>query len=73
METADELIKTIKIDEANFEYCAKHKVINGTLLVEIKRVMNKFASQNPERVKITNELIEHKANNISFGSGKYGL
>ena len=50
MKKADELIKTIKIDEANFEYCAKHKVINGTLLVEIKRVMNKFASQNPERV-----------------------
>ena len=38
----------------------------------IKEIAGLFASLNPERVKITNELIEHKANNISFGSGKYG-
>ena len=45
MSIKQELIKTIIIDEANLEYIAKSKTINGTLLVEIERVMDIYAKQ----------------------------
>lgn len=38
-----ELINTIKIDAANFEFIAKTGKINGTLLIEIERVMTEYA------------------------------
>lgn len=40
-----ELINTIIINEANFDYIAKTKIINGTLLTEIERVMDTYAQQ----------------------------
>lgn len=38
-----ELINTIKIDAANLEFIAKTGKINGTLLIEIERVMTEYA------------------------------
>lgn len=43
--TAEDLIKTIVLDKANLEYIAKTGVINGTLYIEIKRVIKEYASQ----------------------------
>jgi len=44
-----ELIKTIAVIPSNFEYIAKTGIINGTLLVEIERVMEAYAAQqNPD-------------------------
>ena len=40
-----ELIKTIAVIPSNFEYIAKTGIINGTLLVEIERVMEAYAAQ----------------------------
>jgi len=39
------LIKTINVDKANFEHIAKTGNINGTLLIEIERVMKEYAKQ----------------------------
>jgi len=41
----DELIKTIVVNKANFDYCGEKGVINGTLYIEIKRVMKKYADE----------------------------
>lgn len=41
-----ELINTIKIDAGNLEHIAKTGKINGTLLIEIERVMTEFARQS---------------------------
>ena len=38
-----QLINSIHIDKANFEYIVKTGKINGTLLTEIKRVMSEYA------------------------------
>lgn len=40
-----ELIKTIIIDKANFEHIAKTGNINGTLLIEIERVMTEYVAR----------------------------
>lgn len=41
----DSLIKGIHINDANFDYCAKNKVINGTLYLEIKRITKSYSSE----------------------------
>lgn len=41
----DELIKTITIDESNLVFCGKKKIINGTLYIEIKRIMKEYADK----------------------------
>ena len=41
---ARDLIDTIKVDKANLEHVASTGKINGTLLVEIERVMKEYAS-----------------------------
>jgi len=46
------LIKTINIDKANFEHIAKIGNINGTLLIEIERIMDEYAKQE------SSELLE---------------
>ena len=38
------LIESIKVDKANFEHIAKTGNINGTLLIEIDRVMDEYAN-----------------------------
>jgi len=44
----DDLIKKhIPIDAANFEYCAKHNIINGGLLQGIRDVVNSFMKPQP--------------------------
>ena len=40
-----ELIKTIAVIPSNLEHIAKTGIINGTLLVEIERVMEAYAAQ----------------------------
>jgi len=39
------LIETISISRGNLEYIADNGVINGTLLVEIERVMGEYTNQ----------------------------
>ena len=39
MDLKRKLIKTIKIEPSNLKYCADNNVINGTLLLEIERIM----------------------------------
>ena len=46
-----DLIKTIHVDKANFEHIAQTGVINGTLLLEIERVLHEN-SQELKRHKI---------------------
>lgn len=48
-----ELIKTIQINKANLEHIAKTGNINGTLLIEIERVMAEYAQSqaNIQRCK----------------------
>lgn len=38
-----DLIATIKVDKANIEHIAKTGKINGSLLLEIERVMKEYA------------------------------
>lgn len=45
MKTRRDLIKTIIIDKSNFEHIAKTGNINGTLLIEIERVMEEYSSK----------------------------
>lgn len=45
MKTQDDLIKGIHIVQSNFDYCRNNFIINGTLGLEIKRVMNEWADQ----------------------------
>lgn len=52
MEKIRDLIKTIHVDKANFEHIAKTGVINGTLLLEIERVLDESLQ----------ELRRHKIN-----------
>lgn len=37
-----DLIKTIYVNEANFDYIKNNKIINGTLFQEIERVMEEY-------------------------------
>ena len=46
-----ELIKTIRIDNANLEHIAKTGIINGTLLTEIEIVMTEFAQKQANGVE----------------------
>lgn len=45
MRSKEEIIKTIHVDPANFEFIAKNGLINGTLFIEIKRAMDEYASE----------------------------
>ncbi len=44
----DKLIDSIIIADGNLEYIAKTKIINGTLRMEIKRVMTEYAKEQDE-------------------------
>jgi hypothetical protein len=62
--TAEEFIKTIYVNAANFNHIASTETINGSLYTEIKRVMEAYASQfkNTDAVKvITEEIVRLKA------------
>ena len=37
-----ELIKSINVDKSNFKYCGENKIINGSLLVDIERIMEDY-------------------------------
>jgi len=68
MKTKRELINTITIIPSNLEYIAKPgSFINGTLLLEIERVMNEYADQVSRKraikfasnyIQVEKELIE---------------
>lgn len=45
MKTKEELIDSIIVNSANFEYCAKKGKINGSLLADIERIMQEYADQ----------------------------
>ena len=42
----DKLIQSILVDKSNFKHIASSGKINGTLLVEIKRVMETYLNEN---------------------------
>lgn len=48
----DELILSIKIEPSNLEHIAKTGKINGTLLVEIRRILNSHAQQESDKKAI---------------------
>jgi len=45
MKTKDDFIKSIYVNELNFKNIAEYGRINGTLLVELRRVLDEYASQ----------------------------
>ena len=55
-----DLISRIIVDKSNFEYITKTGVINGTLLTEIERVMEKYheSRMKEELVKFLCQLEE---------------
>lgn len=57
--------KRIIIDEANFEYCAKNKIINGFLLASIRQVAREYAKLSFVKVQnITDEDIHKWADDL---------
>ena len=59
MKTKRELIKTISIVQGNLSYIESTGVINGTLLIEIERVMEEY-----RKIEIEKFLICAKEDNI---------
>ena len=53
MKTKRDFISEITTNEPNFKYCAKTGVINGTLLVDIEKVMQKYAEQQCAIQRVT--------------------
>ena len=45
MKTKRDFIDEIKVNEANFKYCAETGIINGTLLIDIENAMQKYTDQ----------------------------
>lgn len=45
MKSKEELIKSIHIVQSNFDYCSSNHMINGTLYIEIRRIMQEYAQQ----------------------------
>ena len=71
-----ELIKTIAVIPSNLEHIAKTGIINGTLLVEIERVMETYAAQQskmPTEEDIGEEVLskhyETPEENMAFLDG----
>ena len=58
--TKRELIKTISIVQGNLSYIEKTGNINGTLLIEIERVMDQYAQQEAKAYAnwLSNQVIE---------------
>ena len=50
------LIKTINVDKANFEHIAKTGNVNGTLLIEIERVMEEYTKGKVELLEALKRL-----------------
>ena len=59
-EEMDRLINSIRLDKANLEFISKHLKINGTLYIEIKRILEEYKSANlPSEVMFTeNEILQ---------------
>ena len=53
-----DLIKTIHVDKANLEHIAKTGNINGTLLIEIERVMTEYSQQQANGVSANTQATE---------------
>ena len=53
--TNDELIRSVRLNEANIDYIMKHnhRNINGTLYSELNRILN--IARDDERKKITEQ------------------
>ncbi len=45
------LIRTIRPNKANFDYCSKNDVINGTLYLDIERIMIEHAKQSEREIR----------------------
>lgn len=59
MKSIEQLISTIKVDNANLDYIKSTGKVNGSLYLEIKRVMTEYNQQQEVRIK---ELVSHKEN-----------
>lgn len=71
MPSARDLINTIIIDRANFEYISSHKTINGTLLIEIERVMHEYAKLYHNSKVIDWEKLNNEKEAQMFKLGSY--
>lgn len=60
---ARSLIETIHVNETNFEHIAMHKIINGTLLKELERVMMEYASK---LAATTSEIPTSHSDNLDY-------
>jgi len=58
MNTKRDLIKTIHCDRSNLEHIAKHQRINGTLLIEIERIMQEYANQQLKVCEVNKRVLE---------------
>lgn len=52
MKTKKELIESISIIDGNLSHIESTKIINGTLLIEIERVMEQYAQQQVKALSI---------------------
>ena len=55
--SAEELIKTIHPDTSNLDYISKTGVINGSLYLDIKRIMHQFRDQGRDLDQIEKDFI----------------
>jgi hypothetical protein len=59
MNENEELINSINVIQSNFEYIAKNGKINGSLLLDLRRILNK-------KDKKINDLIIQKQNALDL-------
>jgi hypothetical protein len=52
MKTVDEFIRGVHVNEANLKSIAEHGRINGTLLVELRRILHEYNAQQTVDLKL---------------------
>lgn len=62
--TARELIKTIKPDKSNFDYCSEKGVINGSLLIDIESKMEEYADLKFKELREENDKLRKALDHI---------
>jgi hypothetical protein len=66
MKTAEEYIESITLDKANLQYIADNLVINGSLLVSLRKAMQGYAKECcKEQRDICASVYNHSTVNFS--------
>ena len=66
--TNEELIASITVNESNFNYIAKTGKINGSLLQDIRRILDEKAQQSKERKCYIQQKLD-EANELLYKNG----